>query len=890
MAEQQRPRGRQRNVTGTGSGVHKTGSGLGSGPVGGGGSQMGGGSSGRGSSSGGFSSSHYSGSSRPSGSSGSGFSGGGYSGGSGGGTRGSGGSKLPILIIILLVIFLGGGGGLGSLLGLFGGGSGSSTPTITPQQSQQSQQSQQGGTGLMDLMSMFAGSPSASTGWADTNASKPSLNTEVAPGSRAKYTKIKGNGKDTVTIMVYMCGTDLESRSGMASSDLQEMANANLSDKINLIIYTGGCAQWKINGISTDVHQIYQVFNGGKLKRLESNMGNTSMTDPANLSQFIQYCANNFKADRYELILWDHGGGSVSGYGYDELKKSSGAMSLAGINQALKAGGVKFDFIGFDACLMATMENALMLNSYGDYLIASEETEPGIGWYYTDWLNALSQNTSISTLELGKEIVDSFVETCQKKVNGQKATLSVVDLAELANTAPSDFTMFSRSISGLIKQNAYKTVSDARNVTREFGAGSGIDQVDLVHLAYNLGTEEGNDLAQTLRNAVKYNRTSSNMTNAYGLSIYFPYKNSKYVDKMAKTYSAIGLDDEYTKCIQDFASVSVSGQAASGGSYTSSPVGSLFGDLGNLSALGELTGLGNVSGGSMDSGDLIGSLLGSFLGGDLSSIAGLTDAGSFLSGRSISDEDLTEYITQNHFDGSNLYWQGEAGQEYLALPESQWALVHDLELNLFYDDGEGYIDLGRDNVFDFDENGNLLADAGEIWLHINDEPVEYYFLDSVDDGENYFVSGLVPVLLNGERADLILFYDDTAWTIAGAVYTYEDAVDEDGNKVEVETIAKALTALGVETEVLGSVEVEGEEPYLGNEIAALEEGDVIQPICNYYDYDGNFVDAYKLGNPITVSADLTISDKYLGSDGPVKVMYVFTDIYGQEYWTAAVDR
>ena len=104
-----------------------------------------------------------------------------------------------------------------------------------------------------------------------------------------------------------------------------------------------------------------------------------------------------------------------SGYGYDEKFASSGSMDLSGLDRALKDAGVKFDFIGFDACLMATAETALTLTQYADYLIASEETEPGVGWYYTNWLTAFGKNTSIPTVELGRQIVDSFVDTCAEK-------------------------------------------------------------------------------------------------------------------------------------------------------------------------------------------------------------------------------------------------------------------------------------------------------------------------------------------------------------------------------------------------------------------------------------------------------------------------------------------
>lgn len=44
----------------------------------------------------------------------------------------------------------------------------------------------------------------------------------------------------------------------------------------------------------------------------------------------------------------------------------------------------KFAFIGFDACLMATVETANMLVPHADYMFASEETEPGYGWDYTE--------------------------------------------------------------------------------------------------------------------------------------------------------------------------------------------------------------------------------------------------------------------------------------------------------------------------------------------------------------------------------------------------------------------------------------------------------------------------------------------------------------------------
>ena len=805
--DRERPRGREKNVTGEGSGLGRKGSGLGTGPVG----------------------------------SKDGYSGRGSSSGGGGGrkiTRGAG-LSLPVIIIAILAYMFGGGN-------MFGGG-GNQSPV-----------SYEYGTSNESSGGSFGGYSGMSQG----TSSVGTLSEDVASGSREKRTKIIGSGKDVVTIMVYLCGTDLESRSKMATSDLQEMASAKISDNVNLIVYTGGCSRWNNNIISSSKNQIYQVKQGGLLQ-LVDNAGAGSMTDPNTLVSFIQFCKKNFPANRNELILWDHGSGSVSGYGYDEKHKASGSMSLSGINKALKAGGVEFDFVGFDACLMATAETGLMLNSYADYMIASEETEPGIGWYYTDWLTALSKNTSMPTTEIGRNIVDSFVDTCEKRTPGQGTTLSVTDLAELSNTIPAKLNAFAQSITKSIQEKDYKTISSARRGSREFARSARIDQVDLAHLAYNVGNSQGKELAEAIRKAVKYNRTSRGMTNAYGLSIYFPYQSTKYVDKATQSYSEIGMGEEYSQAIRAFASLQVSGQAAAGGSSTGSPIPSLFGTLLDSSAYGGSSS-GSYSGtspygSSGMSEEMISQLLGSFLGGNYSSISGLSSSNAgFLSNRMVSDEETIQYIAENHIDTSALYWtENEEGKPVMKLSEQQWGLVQSLDLNLFYDDGEGYIDLGLDNIYSFDEDGNLVADDGDTWLAINGHIVPYYHLDTTEDGENWTITGRVPAFLNDERVSLIIVFDNDTPTgyVAGASTEYDDE--------EIEVIAKNLTE--------------------------IEDGDVIDFICDYYTYDGEYQDSYRMIEPITVDGGLKVSDVTLPG-GSVRLTYRLTDIYNQAYWTETINH
>ena len=836
-----RPVGREKNVTGQGKDVYRRGSGTGTGPVGSGSRPSGGGQSPGGGS--------------PQRSSGNGP------------VRLGGGGRSPVLLIILVVVviliawkFCSGGGD--SNQGYYdnqGQDYYGSQPqqthtqppvTQTPASSSVTPVTPSSGDSARpdtDYYSSFFNSyGNVSSGWsAPQNLKK--LDTSVAAGSRDKRTVIKGNGNDTVTIMIYMCGTDLESRSGMATSDLKEMASATISDKVNIIVYTGGCKQWRVSGISNSVNQIYQVKQGG-LYPLKKDDGSAPMTRPSTLASFIRYCAENFPANRNELILWDHGGGSISGYGYDEKNQSAGSMSLSGINEALTKGGVKFDFVGFDACLMGTLENGLMLEKHADYLIASEETEPGVGWYYTNWLTNLSNNTSLSTLEIGKNIVDDFVAYCNQKCQGQKTTLSVVDLAELANTVPEKLKAFSVRTTDLMKNGEYKAVSQARSNTREFAASTKIDQVDLVHLAYNLNTDESKALADVLLSAVKYNNTSSSITNAYGISIYFPYQKTSKVSSAVASYEAIGMESEYSRCIQQFASMEVSGQAASGGTHY--PTSSLYGYGGSSSS--------SSSSYSTSSSDAIFSLLSELLGGSsYGGVSGLSSENAGFLGRSLDPSSAAEYISANQFDGSALVWTGD--EPRIRLSEDQWSLINDLELNVFLDDGSGYIDLGLDNVFEFTDDGALLGNYDGTWLAIDRQPVAYYHTGTVTEEGRYTITGRVPVYITDEenglnkvRADLLLVFDSDhpKGYIAGARFDYRDG--------ETETVAK--------------------------EMYELRDGAAIDFLCDYYSYDGDYLDSYMLGDAWTFRSDAEISNVYIDAS-KARATYKFTDIYHQEYWT-----
>lgn len=667
----------------------------------------------------------------------------------------------------------------------------------------------------------------------DTNMSTPDLS--VSSEARAKYTTLRNDGTDEATILVYMIGTDLESQYGMATSDLNEMLKAEKSDQVHILIETGGTKQWQNNVISSRNNELYEVTSNHQLQRLDTS-ASRDMTDPDTLTEFIQDGVSRYpSSNRVFLILWDHGGGSVSGYGHDELYPN-GTMNVSEFADALKNANVKFDAVGFDACLMANAETALAASPYADYLIASEETEPGTGWYYTDWITALSKNPSLSTVELGKQIIDDFISA--NASTGDKTTLSITDLAEFETLVPPALNTFSESLNEEIQAGEYQKVADARFVTREFAASSHIDQIDLVHFCENLGTDEAEALADAVRSSLKYNR-SNGISDASGLSIYFPYTRTKYVTQAAGIYDEIGMDSSYTEAIRSFATLEASGQIVTG---SSTPT--IFGLLSGSSSYN-----GNDSW-NYSSGDILSLLLGSSSAPASSSSYG-SSLESLLGGNSYDSDLLSQYAAllsdRGTFDASELTVSEVNGNAVLQLSESQWSLIRQITQNVWVDDGLGYIDLGSDNVFSFDDEGNLLVDYDGTWLSIEGQPVSYQMLsDEYDDSDgSYVTKGSVPILLNDEPASLLVEFTEEHpdGFVTGVLKNYED---------------------GVSSRTL-----------------QLEEGDAIEFTADYYSYGGTYQDSYRIGTPITYEGSLELGT-YRISGQKCMYTYVLTDVYNNE--------
>ncbi len=373
----------------------------------------------------------------------------------------------------------------------------------------------------------------------------------------------------TFLVLLYLCGTDLESEISAATADFVEILEAELDVEgpIMVLVHAGGTDQWATGLLESGESQRFLVYDD--VYPESESLGKLDMGDPDTLADFVSYGLETYPADRTALILWDHGGGATAGVCYDEI--SGNSLEIGEIYTALSQGldGKKLSFIGFDACLMSTFEVAAHLYTFADYMIASEELEPGAGWRYDVWLSALKADPSMSTEDLGKTVVDSFIDGALRDDPDDYVTLALTDLNQMEPLMAAVDT-FSGELQRAIENGQFATISRARARMKAFGdfMDSSSDMVDLAELAYALqeiAPTAAKALGKAVKQAVPYARSSANIKSAAGLSILIPDKTKAKADEYMPTYNPEFLISGYTDFVMNYLS------KLTGGTYHFAP-------------------------------------------------------------------------------------------------------------------------------------------------------------------------------------------------------------------------------------------------------------------------------------------------------------------------------
>ena len=359
------------------------------------------------------------------------------------------------------------------------------------------------------------------------------------------------------TIMVYLNGSDLETDHQAAAADLLEMMQSGFDqEEVNVIVFTGGTRRWHLGFIPNRKNAIFQLEQDAMTRLLSA--GKSPMGDPVVLAGFINFCTAYYPAEQYGLILWNHGGGTIQGFGHDERYEDDpgrAMMKLRDMERAFSAsvpaGGLAF--LGFDTCLMATLEMAAVAQPYARYLIASQDLEPADGWDYSFLGHIRPGDTGA---DIGLDIIRYYEAFYRESSLDHLLTLSLVDLAKL-KPLYNAFENLARGTAYALSNGAFHRVSKARANTRTFGGeeGDGTDMVDLAQLAQELSPlspREAGALLEALDEAVLY-QYNDYPGELGGLSVYFPFANKRELDHSIAVYKNLEQLPYYTRLVSRFA-------------------------------------------------------------------------------------------------------------------------------------------------------------------------------------------------------------------------------------------------------------------------------------------------------------------------------------------------
>ncbi len=283
--------------------------------------------------------------------------------------------------------------------------------------------------------------------------------------------------------------------------DLNEAERVGSTDRLHIVAqvdrYRAGY-QGDGNWTSTKRFYITQDADLARVgSELVADLGEVNMSDGATLVDFVTWAIESFPADKRVLILSDHGMGWPGGWS-DPAPGGPGDPSiplaarlgdelyLMELDEALqtirdRTGLAQFELIGLDACLMGHLEVFAALAPHARYAVASQETEPALGWAYTSFLEMLARYPDMDGAELGHLIVESYIQDDQRIVDDQ---------------ARAELLRGGSPLGGLFGLFGPPT---AEQVAQQMGQGSTLTAVDLAAVPALM--QSVNELAYTLQSA-----------------------------------------------------------------------------------------------------------------------------------------------------------------------------------------------------------------------------------------------------------------------------------------------------------------------------------------------------------------------------------------------------
>ena len=369
------------------------------------------------------------------------------------------------------------------------------------------------------------------------------------------------------TLCLYLCGSNLESRQGWATKTLRELQDSDIPENVTVIIQAGGAGKWRSEDVKRDGQRL--LVKDGRLFDVGTAEAG-SMGEAAVLADFLEFCQSGYPSEHTAVVFWDHGGGPLRGVCFDE-NAAYDSLTLEELSEALERGvearnGFLYDIVGFDACLMGSLETAVALSGKADWMVASEEIESGAGWDYTPVVAAMGSDEA-DARTVAAAICDGYKAKAAGRRKDAAVTLAALDLSCLP-----DLTKAMEDVYIALEKNVGLGVGSLRRLAfgakaaEDFGGSSDAEGrsnlIDLKGLADGCAEAYGTDdvpwdkLSEAVDRVVASSVCGRATSGAAGISIWYPVtlKNSdlaNYVNMSPFTQYASALKKLFSLDIGD---------------------------------------------------------------------------------------------------------------------------------------------------------------------------------------------------------------------------------------------------------------------------------------------------------------------------------------------------
>jgi len=362
--------------------------------------------------------------------------------------------------------------------------------------------------------------------------------------------KSKGNAARDWAMYVYIAGDNNLSSAGL--SDISEMEDAGASKDVHVAVQidTAGVQDGSVR---------YEIslpdFAGKSHRTVIQRLPEQNTGKPKYLIDFAKWATQRYPARNRLLVVWNHGAGFMHeptrDIGYDDSSKGD-ALTMGELRLALERAGFgkapqgRLALLGFDACLMNMLEVAYEFTSLAEFVVGSQQTEPGEGWPYGDVLAGLHKRPDPKAA--AKRIVDVY-DRSYRKMGQINVTQSAIELARLPAVGRA-LDRLASVLQALLpaRRNA---IVEARVRTQGYEEPTYVDLVDLAKNLRSIPDANLRAACDGVTAAVKASIVANKwyggaVGRSCGLSVWFPLVRTDYATRRSE-YVALRCTKEYPK-------------------------------------------------------------------------------------------------------------------------------------------------------------------------------------------------------------------------------------------------------------------------------------------------------------------------------------------------------